>query len=170
MGTINGKALVRDGKPLDRAYSNGQLVYSRNLYITATQVAGYVNADNGTVFPQNSISKEMMSDYIPVLPNTQYVFQAWGSLVSGQQYWAGIGQYDENKSFLNRKVGIITPAVTSDVVNDYEKMMFTTDANTYFVRVSGRTFGNYKVKFELGNIPTDWTPAPEDVSSNIKAS
>ena len=31
MATMNGKALVKDGKPLDRAYSNGQLVYGRNL-------------------------------------------------------------------------------------------------------------------------------------------
>lgn len=32
MAIINGKALVKDGKPLDRVYSNGQLVYGRNLF------------------------------------------------------------------------------------------------------------------------------------------
>ena len=32
MAIINGKALVKDGKPLDRVYSNGQLVYNRNLF------------------------------------------------------------------------------------------------------------------------------------------
>lgn len=32
MATINGKALIKDGKPLDRVYSNGQLVYNRNLF------------------------------------------------------------------------------------------------------------------------------------------
>lgn len=31
MSIINGKALVKDGKPLDRVYSNGHLVYGRNL-------------------------------------------------------------------------------------------------------------------------------------------
>lgn len=35
MATINGKALVKDGKPLDRVYSNGQLVYGRNLLLTS---------------------------------------------------------------------------------------------------------------------------------------
>lgn len=145
---------------------NNLSVGGRNLYINATQVQGYVNGSNGTINNQSIVTKEKVSDYIPVLPNTQYVFQAWGSLMSGQQYWAGIGQYDENKVFLNRSVGIYSaPTVTSDVANDYEKTMFTTGANTYFVRVSSRTFGNYKIKFEQGNIPTDWSPAPEDLSS-----
>ena len=31
MANINGKALVKDGKAVDRVYSNGQLVYGRNL-------------------------------------------------------------------------------------------------------------------------------------------
>lgn len=142
-------------------------VGGRNLYINATQVQGYVTATDGSIFYPNDINKEKASDYIPVLPNTQYIFQAWGSLMSGQQYWAGIGQYDANKTFLNRSAGIYgASTVTSDVANDYEKVFFTTGANTYFVRISSRTFGNYKVKFERGNVPTDWTPAPEDAPSN----
>ena len=32
MAIINGKALVKDGNPLDRVYSNGRLVYNRNLF------------------------------------------------------------------------------------------------------------------------------------------
>ena len=36
MTTINGRALVRDGKPLDRVYSNGLLVYGRNYILDTT--------------------------------------------------------------------------------------------------------------------------------------
>ena len=141
-------------------------VGGRNLYINTTQVPGYVHGATGEISAQNRTNKEMGSDYIPVLPNTQYIFQAWGSLVSGQRYWAGIGQYDKNKVFVRRYPDIYdAPTVTTDVPNDYEKTTFTTDANTYFVRVSSRTFGNYRVKFEQGNLPTDWSPAPEDLSS-----
>lgn len=151
-----------------KAQVDGLSVGGRNLYINTTQVQGYINGSDGTIAPQNSTNKEMVSDYIPVLPNTQYILQAWGSLISGQQYWAGIGQYGANKAFLNRIAGIYnTPTVTSNVANDYEKTMFTTSANTYFVRVSSRTFGNYKIKFEKGNIPTDWSPAPEDTDNKI---
>ncbi|QBZ02798.1 hypothetical protein [Weissella confusa] len=146
---------------------NNLAVGGRNLYITATQVAGYVTADNGRIFGQTSF-KEMSSNYIAVLPNTTYTFQAWGSLLSGQQYWSVVGQYGSDKSFISRLGGLygVSP-VTTDVPNDYEKRVFTTSANTYFVRVSSRTFGNYKVKFEKGNIPTDWTPAPEDVDTQL---
>ncbi|CAM3056002.1 phage tail spike protein [Leuconostoc gasicomitatum] len=142
---------------------NAISVGGRNLYITATQVAGYINGKDGTLAVPNSINKEMTSDYIAVLPNTAYTFQAWGSLLSGQNYWAGIGQYDSNKLFLDRSASIYGPTVTTDVPNDYEKRTFTTSANTYFVRVSSRTYGNYRVKFEQGNLPTDWTNAPEDI-------
>ncbi|WP_273947693.1 gp58-like family protein [Leuconostoc mesenteroides] len=143
---------------------NAISVGGRNLYITATQVAGYINGADGTVITTNGINKEMASDYIAVLPNTAYTFQAWGSLLSGKQYWAGIGQYDSNKSFLNRSAGVYgAPTVTADIPNDYEKTTFTTSANTYFVRISSRTYSNYRVKFEQGNLPTDWLPAPEDV-------
>lgn len=162
MATINGKALVKDGSPLDRVYSNGQLVYGRNLYISTTQVQGYVNGFTGTISNPNVGNKEMVSDYIAVLPNTEYTFQAWGSLISSKSYWAGIGEYDANKTFLTRVATIDGPIVASDVANDYEKKTFVTKANTHFVRVSSRTFGNYKVKFERGNVPTGWTPAPED--------
>ena len=138
-------------------------VGGRNLYITETQVAGYINGADGTLAAQNRINKEMASDYIAVLPNTEYTFQAWGSLPSGQRYWASIGQYGSDKSFLDRSPGLYnTPTATTDIPNDYEKTTFTTSANTYFVRVSSRTYGNYRVKFEQGNLPTDWTPAPED--------
>lgn len=147
---------------------NGLSVGGRNLYVNATQSAGYINGANGNLATQNSVNKEIASDYIAVLPNTAYTFQAWGSLLSGQQYWAGIGQYGSDKSFINRSAGVygVSP-VTTDVPNDYEKTTFITSANTYFIRVSSRTFGNYKVKFEQGNVPTDWTPAPEDIDSNI---
>ncbi|WP_334103868.1 phage tail spike protein [Leuconostoc lactis] len=151
-----------------QAQVNSLSVGGRNLYITSTQAQGYINGSNGTVAPQNSNNKEMASDYIAVLPNTQYIFQAWGSLLSGQQYWAGIGQYDVNKVFLNRTQGVYSAqTVTTNVPNDYEKKTFTTGANTYFVRVSSRTFGNYKIKFEQGNMPTDWSPAPEDTDNKI---
>jgi len=36
MPTINGKALIRDGKPLDRVYSNGKIVYGRNYILDTT--------------------------------------------------------------------------------------------------------------------------------------
>lgn len=157
--------VATDWYPAPEDVPMGLVVGGRNLYINATQVPGYVNGADGTIAAQG-INKEMVSDYIPVLPNTQYVFQAWGSLLSGQQYWAGIGQYDGNKGFLHRSVGVYSAqTTTSNVDNDYEKVMFTTGANTYFVRVSSRVFGNYKVKFERGTVPTDWTPAPEDVDN-----
>lgn len=40
MSTINGKALVNDGKPLDRVYSNGQLVYGRNCVKNSSGLNG----------------------------------------------------------------------------------------------------------------------------------
>lgn len=174
MSTENGSqatalsSLVQraDGFDLTVSKVNNLSVGGRNLYINTTQVQGYVSGSNGTIVPQNSTNKEMVSDYIAVLPNTQYTFQSWGSLLSGQQYWAGIGQYDLNKGFLNRTPGVYTaPAATSDVPMDYEETIFTTGGNTYFVRVSSRTFGNNKIKFEKGNVATDWSPAPEDIDA-----
>ena len=40
MAIINGKALVKDGRPLDRVYSNGQLVYGRNLLYGTRDFSG----------------------------------------------------------------------------------------------------------------------------------
>lgn len=163
-----------DGALVDYAYTDSALTDNnnlivkegRNLYINKTQVEGYVDGNDGTIKPYVNSTKTMSSDYIAVSPNTQYIFQAWGSLLSSQQYWAGIGQYDANKVFLNRNVGIYdAPTVTSNVDNDYETVTFTTDANTYFVRVSSRTFGTYKIKFEEGDTPTDYSLAPEDTDS-----
>ncbi|MDG9745796.1 hypothetical protein, partial [Leuconostoc falkenbergense] len=45
MATINGKALVRDGKPLDRVYSNGVLVYGRNLLLNSKTLSWGVTSN-----------------------------------------------------------------------------------------------------------------------------
>jgi prefoldin subunit 5 len=57
------------------------------------------------------------------------------------------------------------------VTTQWEKHTITFTATTKFVTLLFQTVGTYYIyhpKLELGNVPTDWTPAPEDVDSSIE--
>lgn len=69
MATINGKALVKDGKPLDRVYSNGQLVYGRNLLsnsLFTEPIKTTPDSDNAFYGLQSNV---MGSEYVPSTSN-----------------------------------------------------------------------------------------------------
>lgn len=49
MAIINGKALVKDGKAVDRVYSNGNLVYGRNLLDGTRDFSGTWSGSSGWI-------------------------------------------------------------------------------------------------------------------------
>ena len=179
MATINGKALVRDGKPLDRVYSNGKLVYGRNLLLnstdynnsnwvsvnkTADQNAGTYVLSNNTdsaifLYDKSSLStsgllnttdKYIISFLVNNTGNTD-VSLLFSSGSSNQNY--------TTVATIHKQSGWIKVSKIID--------FWTMGGNPVMsVSVQG-TDGTSPVlsscfKFEQGTLPTDWTPAPED--------
>ena len=144
-----------------KAQVDGLSVGGRNLFVLATASKGWLDLSyNVTASGDASLA----SDFIPVTANTTYVAQQWYimSHPNGGGYLR-YAFYDSTKTPINR---VPAPANNSAT---YSKWVITTPANTAFIRMSFDYTANNgsKVKFEQGNLPTDWSPAPEDVDNKI---
>ncbi|NLH34505.1 MAG: hypothetical protein GX453_00465 [Lactococcus chungangensis] len=102
MAIVNGKALVKDGMPLDRVYSNGKLVYGRNLLsnsLFTNPIKTTSDSDNAFYGLQSNI---VGSDYVPSTSNRD--------LAISSLYVAGMGL----------PIGMYTSSIT--IVNNSEKV------------------------------------------------
>ena len=190
MATINGKALVKDGKPLERAYSNGKLVYGRNLLLgTNSNAKSSLNPGNGSYTTQYvafdkgykynfSYTKASTNWAVYMFsglqkdkfnPNTDYVLSFMANvstdIIPGVLFANDASQHNFVKQ-------VTTPTILSS--NGDQKVVIQlrtnstipdeSDQSLYingFVNQTG-TFSIWDLKIEKGNQTTDWTPAPED--------
>lgn len=167
MPTINGKALVKDGKPLDRVYSNGKIVYGRNYILdTANPKTQTSNGkDNQDLFSQALF-------YSPIknwgIAKGDYVISFDWTLKTALSSDMNVGVF-LNKPPYQGVSFIIKSGQTSGHVN--------LKISLWDSSVSSDAFGlTFRIKSEMasGNTITysnlfmksgtlgNWTPAPED--------
>lgn len=138
---------------------DGLSVGGRNLIVTKKLVRGWMSAGDIGV----SSVHGMVTDYISVSPNSNLVAQIWYDKgIDIANNYIRIAFFGSNKAYLSR----MALAGLSDTYNKWD---ITTPTNTAFIRLSfdwlGDGYGH--AKLEYGNMPTDWSPAPEDVDNKI---
>ncbi|MFT9083558.1 MAG: hypothetical protein ABF477_07640 [Leuconostoc pseudomesenteroides] len=176
MATINGKALVKDGKPLDRAYSNGQLIYGRNLLLNSSNLGfWYGNNAGKTTITVESFDKTTNMWHF-VAPQQSFsnagIYIANTTVKSGDSWvlsfdikgtgiWSSIGARLEG-STVNTPVGNNT-ASWNRLSSTGIKTKDSGSVVLYFDLTNSPLDVYIKLpKLEIGTMPTDWTPAPED--------
>lgn len=139
---------------------NNLSVGGRNYFIISTAVSGYVDRD-GSIHSSTTSNSDMTSDFIAVSPNDIWQLTGWGAASTGGNVVYAF--YDSNKSFVDgSRVATLFPATTPSIT-----IPITIPTGTAYIRVSSLHLNNNqgaKVKVEKGTQPTDWTPAPEDLS------
>lgn len=177
MATINGKALVKDGKPLDRVYSNGKIVYGRNYILKSKRtLASQVDA-NDTGWVDTSIPISTLSDKIfTISVQVEYdnVTAVTGRNRIGMELVATKVNPDGSKKthyfevWRNPKVGESfhgSISTTFDMTGIVLESGFTSNHWGEGLYIQGVVAENISIsnpKIEMGNKATDWTPAPED--------
>lgn len=184
MSTINGKACVVNGKPVDKVYSDGAQVYGRNLATSGVAIsqdwfdfqgfnkfADYGNWINLATYPLDTLKAgDELTFGITVkndgIASGYMTFQQYGDVSMWTRDWGPIGPWQA--------------PVTNCVPNGAEKKLTNT-----FIITEGMLNGNhsYIINIRTDNIPaggklsfrhafvkrgtlaTDWTPAPEDVGA-----
>lgn len=183
MPTINGRACVVNGTPVDKVFSNGRQVYGRNLYTDTN------NFNNQASWYSSSLWTKTTDNYKGL------------AVLQAKAFWNGLSQYIQVK-----KGDILTYSVYAKNISGTGKSMISWQLNgnpegSYsaatsnpfgndvtitdsWQRVSGtavatsdgylrprleRTPNNTNtlqiagIKVEKGSVATPWTPAPEDV-------
>lgn len=140
-------------------------VGSQNRFVRDDSVAGYL-ANAGIISPANSVNKERTSDFIDINGTSNLIYQLWVTTPNGGMPWHAWQFYDANKSpigtRLTGKDSYTVRAQKWHIVNN-----ITVPATAKFIRLSARTYEDAKIKLEIGNVPTDWSPSPEDIQRDI---
>lgn len=175
MAIINGKALVKDGKAVDKVFSNGRQVYGRNLLnfnsgVTLGKYYGW-SANVTSLAVNRAYFKK-----VKVTPNSQYTISAIWSNAEWLNVYAFTNENDTTAvARYGSADGIGAGSWDSNFVGSYSvryNKTFTVPANVNYIGVSYASLSrdtltlqallNGKPKLEKGSTATPWTPAPED--------
>ncbi|WP_270788386.1 phage tail spike protein [Weissella cibaria] len=126
---------------------NNLVVGGRNLIVRTGELAGYIIGSTGKV--ESYGGNAVMKNFITVTPGEQLTMS--GTAASSENLFR-YGFYDADGNVIMRTYVPLKPAKT-----------VTTPAGATTFRISYPQ--SAQVKLERGNVPTDWTPAPEDLSS-----
>lgn len=135
-----------------------------NLWVQSSSTSGYINAADGSVNVADSVQKEMVSTFVEINPLLPYWMQYEVDLKIGQNGWFGIGFYDANKVFINRPAWANQPVTKDETISVSQKI--NVPSNARFARISFRSYGNARTKFEQSDIATIYTPSPSDDYAN----
>lgn len=174
MATINGKALIKDGKPLDRAYSNGKLVYGRNLLNGTRDFSG--TWENSSAWTTDGTYKGLT-----VKKRTRQwngIYKTFIAPADGTYTFSAYVKSSGNTANIMRYVAVNSPYAGTIVPHKSMGNNFDWLRDSFSVTLKAGDFINsqYTIsgtgadsivwnaghKFEQGSTATPWTPAPED--------
>ncbi|CQR24988.1 prophage LambdaSa2, PblB [Streptococcus varani] len=139
----------------------------RNLYKESTSHSGWLAGNGG--FGKQGIPKERTSDFIKVNPEEKLVFSYWVTVPSGGMPWHAWEFYDSGKRPIGNRFTGKNAYNTSKVGKNYIVNPLIVPPDGSYVRVSARMYDDGQVKLERGTIPSDWSPAPDDMVEEINS-
>ena len=162
MSTINDRACVVNGTPVDKVFSNGNQVYGRNLLIGVDSAIHQAPGSFQwiTNVPANFIKVGeplCASVFINNAPHAGALAQGDAVCVIQAKDASGNILLEKDGNTINfdadgiSQASIVVPNTTTAV------LLFIVN----YGMVQNPYYGYYKVEF--GNVATPWTPAPEDV-------
>ena len=170
MAIINGKALVKDGRPLDRVYSNGQLVYGRNLLsgtkdFSGTWTNSYFWITDGTykglVVKRTTGKWNGIYKTFTATKDSSYIFSAY---IKSSGNSADISRYvflngiRLSKTLIGNNFDWLRDSLTISLKSGdtiHARYEITSDGTDSILWNAGH-------KWDFGSTATPWTPAPED--------
>ena len=160
MPTINGKACVVNGTPVDKVFSDGKQVYGRNLLIGSTNNAVHYNSTNGYTVWKSYVTKFNIGDTLNISADITsnsgntvlkvFFLSSTGSQVDYLEYRLSEGQTAH--AFVSKTIPTGTASILVQIDNSNVNGVGQAD-----VCAISHQFAN------TGVMATPWTPAPEDV-------
>ena len=141
---------------------NNVQIGGRNLWIEKNLISAYESSGNAT---SSGSQHQMMSTYTDLNGAKHVVVQLWNpNNFNNTSNTNRIAFYDNSKAWIS---SIQTPKPNGTA---YTSGIITVPTNAKYMKI-GMVTGvsqhesSVKIKVELGNKPTDWSPAPEDMEN-----
>lgn len=140
-------------------------VGAENRYSSSSTVSGYLS-QGGQISKAQGDNNERTSDFIDIEGITNLILQLWVTVPAKGMPWHAWQFFNGDKQAMgNRGTGIDSYTVQArywHITN-----LIKVPAGAKYIKVSARIYNDAKIKLEIGNVPTDWSPAPEDVQRDI---
>jgi hypothetical protein len=161
MPTINGRACVVNGVPVDKVFSDGRQVYGRNLIVQSDLKQGWLIRDDGSVMHYSNTDFHL-DNYISTNGATIFTFSSPDYVFKGSWYNT-LAMYDSDKNYLGYQSITSATQTLSKPNAAYIRfsMNFTNEGGE--VDHLSDWLAHHRYKLEKGTFATPWTPAPEDV-------
>ena len=153
----------------DRNYVNNKVdsieIGGRNLWIEKNLIPAYESDGNAT---SSTSQHKFMSTYTDLNGAKYVTVQLWNpDKLNNTSNSNRIAFYDSNKTWIG-SIGTPKPNGTT-----YVSGIITVPTNAKYMKIGMITGvsqheSSIKIKVELGNKATDWTPAPEDVEEQAR--
>ena len=192
MADITHGTWIKDGKAVDKVFSNGKQVYGRNLltgtsgpfvmgfgipyttWDTTNQVSGIslpVTIIHGEVGPQDT---GFPYTYMPGVTYTQSIYISTDAPLTGTpiSFTWYTNQYGHNTAGADNLVKVSTNVYratstytwpSSDSPGSGGRNVDLMNFTQVFDFTKGTFLQFYKPRLEIGTTATPWTPAPEDI-------
>lgn len=141
-------------------------VGGRNLYIISKATKGYITVYSEEIHAPTE-ANEYTSDFIPVSANDKYIFQGWVTVPEGGYPWHRYHYYGADKHKIGNPYMFESSTPLTGKQHYVERVTVPDNENIAYIRISARFYEDGKLKFEQGNVATDYTLAPEDVDEQI---
>lgn len=135
------------------------------LTIGGNNLLAYANLNEGGYY-QNVFKKDPAYIYSNLIEikNKNYCLQVWEMNDDTKKIWVGMQYFDEAKKPL-------VNGYSSLYFSSYRKHVLEVPATAKYIAISldKRALNKDEIKFklELGSIPSDWSPAPEDAETKL---
>lgn len=135
------------------------------LVIGGNNLLAYANLNEGGYY-QNVFKKDPAYIYSNLIEikNKNYCLQVWETNDDTKKIWVGMQYFDEAKKPL-------VNGYSSLYFSSYRKYVLEVPATAKYIAISldKRALNKDEIKFklELGSIPSDWSPAPEDAETKL---
>ena len=178
MPTINGRACVVNGTPVDKVFSNGRQVYGRNLLTGTQEFQGeWGNLSQWEVDEEKykgfdvrkrSVAWTGLGQYYDSKPNTTYTFSFYAKASKPTDRFMDIFMLPSED--WNSSVTAVPVYASTSLTTDWKRFSWTittTGGGNLFPSVCSTNSDTIiyvaGYKLEKGSVATPWTPAPEDV-------
>jgi hypothetical protein len=188
MSTINGRACVANGMPVDKVFSDGKQVYGRNLasgtdqeYTMGYGIPNTVWQDGYAYLklPSNIITGEILpqdphSFHYNLTPGQEYTQTVWLETdatvkdlsVASITWFTSAGHDAQSATLINlgeNKYKLYSTYTWPGKSDNNVRLFDTYKLNSAFDLNTGTYLKFGKLKLEQGDISTPYSPAPEDV-------
>ena len=164
MATINGRACVANGKPVDKVFSDGKQVYNRNLWSDKKVVNYYISGVTGLPTNGGPIDAAMIDPVTVPSTATKLVITIYNPNKVVNTHNSAKPSFFKGDTYLGLQSDF---NLTGDTVQKKEWPIPAGATKAYLGTLLGaekaESFDfSIKTKYEF-DTATPWTPAPEDV-------